>query len=311
MAKMYKKWNNNYKPYKKGSSISKRANGNFKAAKAQTDNAEIVVKGTEIVNAQYMNNLVLNNDLMNHAVIPKVGTAFVNFYEIIRNNKNFDIQKQLWDEFRINKIRVRLTVADAQININNYNQIKTIQVVTAWDRTGLSVRQVTAISKDNPDTALESDIINPVTEKRTKNVTHFWTKIGEVIEEYGSKFKAPMNSFQNFKRSCNLSVRDSAEKNCWFSTEIIDQPGFTYNPNNNMYTSDAKNKKTLEEFENDSNPTNPFENPTIKWKPTLLISVYNSGIVGNEIVKAADTSNVLFNMSYEVDVTFRGSRTIA
>ena len=56
-----------------------------------------------------------------------------------------------------------------------------------------------------------------------------------------------------------------------------------------------KNQKSLEDFENDSNPTNPIENPTIKWKPTLLISVYNSGLIDNQLVKADNTANVIFS----------------
>lgn len=269
MAKMYKKWNNNYKPYKKGSSINKRANGNYKAARSQTDNGEVVVKGTEIINAQYKT-LQSVNAVMNGLQVPKLGTAFVNFYDVLRKNKNFSVQKDLWDEFRINKIRVRLTVANAVMAIHDYKEINTIQVVTAWDRTGLSTRQVTAIDAA-VDQALPSNIINPVTEKRTKNVRAFWTKIGEIIEEYGSKYKSPLNGFQNFKRSCNLSVRDGAEKSCWFSTELIDDPGFTYSPEYNTYVCDSKNQKTLEEFENDSNPTCPFENPSVKWNSFLRL----------------------------------------
>lgn len=305
----YKK-TRNYRP-KKGGSINKRANGNFRAARSQTDNGNFVVKGTQMLNAKYLQTYTPNPDLAGGVEIPDVGSTYVNFYDILNNNKNFTLQKQLWDEFRINKIRVRLTVANAELDINNYNAIKTINVVTAWDRTGLSCRQVTALNKSNLNEALETDIINPSTEKRSKNVLSFFTRLGPIVEEYGSAFKSPLNSFQNFRRTCNLSVRDGAEKNTWISTELIDNPGLTYNATTMQYICDTKNQKSLEDFENDANPTNPIENPTIKWKPTLLISVYNSGLVDNQLVKASNTANVIFNMSYEMDITFRGPRTIA
>ena len=299
-----------YRP-KKGGSINRRANGNFRAARSQTDNGNFVVKGTQMLNAKYLQNYIPMPDLAGGLEVPDVGSTYVNFYEVLNNNKNFTLQKQLWDEFRINKIRVRLTVANAELDINNYKAIKTINVVTAWDRTGLSCRQITALNASDLTTALETNIINPSTEKRTKNVSSFFTRLGPIVEEYGSAFKSPLNSFQNFKRTCNLSVRDGAEKNTWISTELIDAPGLTYNATTTQYICDAKNQKTLEDFENDSNPTNPIENPTIKWKPTLLVSVYNSGLVNNQLVKASDTANVIFNMSYEMDITFRGPRTIA
>lgn len=305
----YKK-TRNYRT-KKGGSINKRANGNFKAARSQTDNGNFVVKGTQMLNAKYLQNYIPMPDLAGGLEVPDVGSTYVNFYEVLNNNKNFTLQKQLWDEFRINKIRVRLTVANAELDINTFNSIKTINVVTAWDRTGLSCRQITALDASDLTTALETNIINPSTEKRSKNVQSFFTRLGPIVEEYGSAFKSPLNSFQNFKRTCNLSVRDGAEKNTWISTELIDAPGLTYNATTTQYICDAKNQKSLEDFENDSNPTNPIENPTIKWKPTLLVSVYNSGLVNNQLVKASDTANVIFNMSYEMDITFRGPRTIA
>ena len=302
-----------YKP-KRGGGINRRANGNFRAARSQTDNGNFVVKGTQMLNAFYKQMYKPNDGQADGIEIPDVGSTFINFYDVLNQNKNFTLQKQLWDEFRINKIRVRLTVANAVLDINNYNAVKTINVVTAWDRTGLSCRQITAIDTaalDAASTATEANIINPNTQKRSKNVAALFTRLGPIVEEYGSAFKSPLNSFQNFKRTCNLSVRDGAEKNTWISTELIDSPGFTYNALTGQYTCDAKNQKSLEDFENDSNPTNPIENPTIKWKPTLLLSVYNCGIDGSNLVKAADTANVIFNMSYEMDITFRGPRTIA
>lgn len=313
----FKKWGSSYKPYKKGNSINKRSNGNFKAAKAQADNANIVVKGTLITNALYKSEYDANPVYIGEdkCYVKNVGTSFINFYNVLNKNKNFILQKQLWDEFRINKIRVKMTVADAATTAASFNEIKTIQVITAWDRTGLSCRQITALDKvpegEGDNGLRKENIIDPLTEKRTKNVKMFYTKLGPIIEEYGSKYKTPLNSFQNFKRSCNLSVRDGAEKNSWISTEVIDDPGFTYNAINCSYTCDAKNQKTLEDFENDSNPANPIENPTNKWKPTLLISVYRSGISGNQLVEAVDTDNVIFNVSYEMDIVFRGPRTIA
>lgn len=310
----YKK-TKSYRP-KKGSSINKRANGNFRAARSQTDNGNFVVKGTQILNAFYKKQYQPNagDESIDKLVIPDVGSTFINFYDILNSNKNFQLQKQLWDEFRINKIRVRLTVANANITLNELNSIRTINVVTAWDRTGLSCRQITALDTaalDAATTAKNTNVIDPVINKRDKNVAAFFTRLGPIVEEYGSAYKSPLNNYQNFKRTCNLSVRDGAEKNTWISTELIDQPGLTYNAMTGQYTTDTKNQKTLEEFENDSNPTNPIENPTIKWKPTLLISVYNSGINETVLVKADDTANVIFNMSYEMDITFRGPRTIA
>lgn len=306
-----------FKPYypkkrKGGGSINKRANGNYRAARAQADNGQFIVKGTQMINAFYDPSYNATMDLQ----VPMVGSTFVNFYEVLRQNKNFQLQKQLWDEFRINKIKVNLTVANAVLDINNYNKIKTINVVTAWDRTGLSCRQITPLKNVNFDAAdaghaTNDDIINVGTEKRTAQVKGFFTKLGAIVEEYGSAYKTPLNSFQSFKRKCNLSVKDAAEKATWFSTELIDNPGLVYNATNGLYSCDTKMQKTLDEIEADPNPTSPIENPNIKWKPTLLISVYNSGIDDNgQIIKAMETANVIFNLTYSMDITFRGQRTL-
>lgn len=307
---MYKYSNKRYYPYKKGgSTIARKSYGNFKAASQQADQGNIVVKGSRLCSVFYKENQVIAGDMTENPItVTHNGSDFVNFYQVLFENKNFQLQKQLWDEFRINKIKVKMTVANADTSLTSLDTLKSVTIVTAWDRTGLSTSQVTAINKALDDPTVS--IITPE-HKRDLEVYSFYTKLGPIIEEYGSKYLSNVNLYGNFSRNLSLGVKDSKEKSSWISTELIDSNGMTKNNQTGQYVMDTKQRITLEQFENDSNPTNPFENPALRWKPTLLISAYNGGMVNGVLKKAVDTNPIIFNISYEMDISFRGPRTIA
>lgn len=308
---MYKYNNKRYYPYKKGgSTIARKSYGNFKAASQQADQGNIVVKGSRLCSVFYKENQVIAQAMTEHPIsVSHNGSDFINFYQVLFENKNFQLQKQLWDEFRINKIKVKMTVANADTTLTSLDTLKSVTIVTAWDRTGLSTSQVTAVNKALDDPTVV--IITPE-HKRDLEVHSFYTKLGPIIEEYGSKYLSNVNLYGNFSRNLSLGVKDSKEKSAWISTELIDSNGMTKDNQTGQYVMDTKQRLTLEQFENDSNPTNPFENPALRWKPTLLISAYNGGMdrQGN-LKKAVDTNPIIFNISYEMDISFRGPRTIA
>lgn len=311
-----------YNPYKKGSSLSKRSYGNLKSAKTQSDSANFVVKGTRVFNAFHNpeqwwkksdGSLVFDtpapSEQPGYTEVNNVGSAVINFYEVLNGNKNFNNMKSMYDEFRINKITARITVANATgVDLHNLQELQLINIVTAWDRTGISSNQVTALTEDVSTPNNTASIINPKVgnQKRSIEAKCFFTKLGPVVGEYSSSFKSQLNAYQNWRRNCSLSAKSADEKSCYISTEVIDAPGYEKNANNGKYLLPVK--MSLEDLENDVNPSSIFENPVLKWKPTLLLSVYTAGINAGELVQYSKTANIIFNMEYAIDCTFRGMK---
>ena len=122
MAFYSRRGNWGFNPYKKykSSSGGKRSRGNFKAARQTRDAMNLNVKCNACLSASYDKSA-------------DAGVAVINIYEVLRTNPQFASFIKLYDQVKVGGIKVKLNVVDAQTTVANINQIKNINVVTAWE----------------------------------------------------------------------------------------------------------------------------------------------------------------------------------
>lgn len=289
----------NYNRYNYYNSFKRKHRGKNKAAKEANTNLNFVVKCNHAFSAQYDPN-------------GEIGTAALNIWEILKNNATFDKFSELYDSVKINGVGVKLSVTDATTTVSNINQIKSINVITAWDRTGLSDEQV-----------LYYDVEKQVIDKEDYDnypMKYWRTKIGKAIVNNGSAKKSILNSFQRWSHYESLWASNLEEKSEYISTSVIEpfSSGFDPSTNVNQVSGDFSNMN-VNSITSLSNPAVPFETSSVKWKPILLVGVFTTGFVAQtvtndndpepnpyyDISQYAKTLPVLFNAELSINCTFR------
>ena len=272
-----------------------KAYGNYKASKQTRDAMNITVKCNKAFISKYHSGT-------------EFGTAVINIYDVLRSNVQFNSFAKLYDQVKLNNVSVTLNVVDATIEATQLASVKTINVVTAWDRTGISGEQVKFYDAGGEEIARANwDMVG---------AGSFAYKIGKGIVNATGVEKSILNSFQRWTRKPYISASTIEEKGCYISTsnfrEFVTLED--YNANNSYLKIGEEHDNTpITELFNSSNPCVPFESPSCKWKPTLLVGVFKTGVtnVGPEnhqftVVDNYQTcGNVIFNAEFSLDVTFR------
>lgn len=288
----YKNYKSNY-PYKKWKSgLSKKSWGNFKAAKQTRDSMNFVIKCNVAFAASYYK-------------ANKTGVASINMYDVLRKNSQFKSFMALYDQVKINSIRCKLNVVDADTSMANYNSVKTINICTAWDRTGLSVDQVNFLS--NVPVNYDSGI-NVIQNKDfdLTNVLSFINVIGPGVTEATGNEKTILNSFQRWTSSPYLFASSNAEKSAYVSTSSFGEAIKKHDARVGVYElSDSYTAGCVNDLLSSVNPCVPFENLSLPWKPTLLVGVFKTGINNGIVDQYMDCDPVTFNGEFTIDVTFR------
>lgn len=283
---------NPYKKYK-ASSVNKRSKGNYKAGKQTRDAMNLNVKCNACFSAAY------DSD-------KDAGAACINVYEVLRTNPQFASFVKLYDQVKIGGVRVKLNVVDATTTINQVNQIKNINVITGWDRTGLSRDQVIFYAKNN------SEI--PRADWDSSGANTIFPSIGKGIVNATGVDKSILNSFQRWNRNPFLFPSTLEEKSQYLSTSNFEEAVASYTYDNGLYTINEDYDSTpIAELFNSSNPCLPFESPSCKWKPTLMVGVFTSNYdTTNKVINQYASCNpVLFNAEFSIDVTFRNLKASA
>lgn len=283
---------NPYKKYKSGSTV-RRSRAQYRAAKQTRDSMNLNIKCNTCISAAYDK----ENDF---------GAAVINVYEVLRNNPQFSSFVKLYDQVKIGGIKVKLNVVDATTSIANISQIKNINVITGWDRTGLSRDQVLFYDSNNE--------IIPRNEWDTSGAHAFAPKIGKGVTNATGVDKSILSSFQRWTRNPFLYPSNLEEKSQYLSTSNFEDVVASYNFSNGKYfVNDSNDSTPITELFNSANPCLPFESPSCKWKPTLMIGVFTSSYDSNShaINQYDICSPVLFNAEFSIDVTFRNMKASA
>lgn len=279
--------------YKKRSTVVSRAKGNFKASNKGNDVLSFVVNSNHVFTARY-----------NPAT--EEGTACVNVWDVLQRNPNFNSLKSMYDQVRIDGIRVKLSITDAITSTNNIGQIRNITVCTAWDRTGISLNQTrflraAAVGESGPQEITPSEYDN-------EKVIGWKTKIGSSIVNNTTIKKSMLSSFQRWSQylSCYPSILN--EKGQYIQTGDIKQ--FTSKTNQNTSYNEVNNSydfNTVNEIISSSNPVIPFESSVVRFKPCLLVSVFSNGVSeAGQITQFASVSYpIIFNGEWSIACTFR------
>ena len=301
MAFYSRRGNWGWNPYKKYKYGSRRTKGNLKAAKQTRDAMNVTVK----CNTTFMSAYNKASDY---------GTAVVPIYEVLKKSPQFSSFSSLYDQVKINGIRCKMSIVDAATSLQDLSNLKTVNVITGWDRTGISNEQLSFFSDlGNPaaDPPEPPTLINQ--DKYDETVVKCFTyKIGKGIVNATGVAKSTVNATTRWSSSPYLYPSTQEEKSCYLSTSSFRDfvSGLSFN-NGYQKLSGEFDGLTVHQLTNASNPCIPFESPICKWKPCLMVGVFRSTILTDTttntkyIEQFDNCDQILFNAEFSVDVTFR------
>lgn len=206
------------------------------------------------------------------------GVAAINTYDVLFRSENFQNMMKNWDQVKLNGVTCRLNVTDALVSLGEVANVKSINVITGWDKTGLSVNDVEFY--DNLNIAngnlIDKDDFDSTSAKAYLN------KVGpRVGQGYGAK-KGLLNSYQRFSRYESCWPSTIEEKGCYIPTSTFSNYSGDIDSNTGVteisgeYSDQNVNTQLAQ-----PNPCIPFENNSIKWKPTLLVGVFSTTVGRN------------------------------
>jgi len=187
---------------------------------------------------------------------------------------------------------------------NRYIFPQALTVVTAWDRSGLDAQQIDNCNGyfiPNPDSNQYIKMSDPV----DRDLGYF-VNIGDEITSYSSAQTKQLVAGATFNCIRYLYPSSQQEKSVYYSTSSLTD---SYKDKNFLYYL----KQPVNNKDYASSLTSVFSDPTIPFKPTLLIGVLGSKDITDAINNnTVDVYNcikpVKFNLEFDIGVTFRGLR---
>lgn len=324
MARYFRRGNWGINPYRRyKSSYRKRAKGNYKSAKSQSDQITCTLNIPTKITTFHKQ---INAGTQEKPDYINSGTYALNIFDLLRKSTFYQSYASMYDEMKIDKINIKLTPSSFLIsNTQNYHAIT---VYTAWDRSGLSSEQLRVVTTNlgKLDTTLGT----------ISNSDGVYCTISREITSYSSAISKSLNPNSNTAIRRALYPKTIQEKGQWVSTSSIKEWYTDYDKNkgryygipitdyldggdigrisingydNNNWSSFLLEKSPIRS----SNPCSLIEDSGLKFKPVLLIGVYPDSemdlppnTANNEI-----TSNpVTFNLEADIVVSFRGLRKV-
>lgn len=246
------------------------------------------------------------------------GVAVINIYDVLQQSENFQNMSKSWDQVKINGCTVKLNITDGQSSFSEENQYKSINIVTGWDRTGITPsNDVTFFTPSTVSGADPEEVGQTDWDDNNKPITAYINTIGSRITEgYGAK-KGLLNQYQRFNRYEKIFPETLDEKCCYVSCGNINlfNGGFNVNSSVISLTGDYSSMN-VQGILSAPNPAIPFENPAIKWKPTLLVgafrttttSVTEGGNTTTVLTQYGKVNPIVFNGEFTIPVTFKGQK---
>lgn len=277
--------------YGKGSTVS-RAKGQFAAAAKGNDSLSFVVNCNHVFTSRYDPNT-------------QEGVACINVWDVLQKNSNFASLKRMYDQVKIDGIKVKLSITDAVTTINTISDIRNTTIYTAWDKTGLSLNQSKfyrlPVGQEVGPQIIEAGDYD------TENVCGWKTKIGSGIVNASQARKTILNTFQKWNSNLACYPNLLNEKSQYVQTGDIK----AYTQGTNQTTSyntvnDNYDQRKVNDLISDSNPVIPFESSSVRFKPCLLVGVFNNGLDQNgNITQFAAVNPIIFNGEWSIACTFR------
>lgn len=195
---------------------------------------------------------------------------------------------------------------------NKYQYPQSLTIVTAWDRTGLSSSQFNKLSEfidwnklsAEEKTLIINQIWGTLTNDRGDQYNQgfsnigtplqdlYFTNIGDRISTYSSAQTKQLIAGQSFNCTRYLYPQNQQEKSLYYSTNSLLQD-FIKMPTSIAY-------KKSDSYVGPERLTNLFEDPSIPFKPTLLIGVLGSTELSAD-KQTVEVPNPDFNPNAEVN----------
>jgi len=282
-----------YNPYKSWGStryskngVKRRAVQSIRAANNQNSTINFAFKINYAFTASYSD-------------ATKKGTAAINIYDVLQSSENFINMKNMYDTVKVNGVNVRLNVTDYTTTAAEASTVKAINVVTAWDKSGLSTEEIEFYNSN-------SDVITDDKYDEDKAVAYV-NKIGSKVAGYGSVKKGLLNNYQRFSRYEKCWPTTQQEKALYIPTRMFNNFSTGQNASSSLISiSGDYTEDTVNDVLSNPNPCIPFENVAVPWKPTLLVGVFKTKINGSAVSQYADCEPVVFNAEFTIPCTFKG-----
>ena len=303
--KNFRKYRGNYSwnTYKKSSSVVSRAWRSIREANKSNSALDFAFKINYAFSVMYSGEGEGGNR----------GVAVINIYDVLQKSENFQNMAKSWDQVKINGVTVKLNITDGSTTFSDANSFKTVNICTGWDRTGITPG--TDANFENNETSsgdppvVTYDIIDR-DDWDDNAATHFSNTIGKRITEgYGAK-KGLLNQYQRFNRYESLFPETLDEKCCYVSCGNINDyvSGYNNETGRARISGDYSAMSVMAQLSS-PNPAIPFENPGIKWKPTLLVGAFRTTVgQAGEITQYGAVSPIIFNGEFTIPVTFKGQK---
>ena len=222
------------------------------------------------------------------------GTAALNVYEILMKSQNFKNMIKNWDQVKVNGVTCKLNICDAVIHTTDLNYIKSINVVTSWDKSGLSLSDVDFFS-----TFPKNGNLIQTANYDIGGAQCYVNKIGEKCAQGWGCEKGLVNNFQRFTRWTKCFPTTQDEKSLYVMTSsFIPYTGKVNSNDNSKEITNEYRDQPINTQVSLPNPCVPFENIAIGWKPTLLVGVFSTQIERNEISYITNPEWVEWNSTH-------------
>lgn len=316
---------------------ARRARGNARAANQQNDISNVTINLMKKVKAGVISFKDANNEKFD------IGTVALNIFELLKKSEFYQSYSNMYDQFRINRIQVKLT----PITWKTYNQFNVPNnIATAPVTVGQAVISNVSASGDPiypneygpesssvfaskyvvpqaltivtawdrtglDDTQLKEITVNTGTEQAPVNTVFETITIGDRITSYSSAKSTQLVAGANFNCVRYLYPSSQQEKSLYFSTsELVDQ-----------FKDSSKRWYGYEKVDDYSSSkiTNIHSDPNCPFKPTFLVGVLkvdetqtpNVAEGASNTIPESSTGQiypVTFNLEFDIGVTFRGLR---
>jgi len=320
---------------------ARRARGNQRAANQQNDISNVTINMMKKVKAGVLG-------FQNNNIVYEVGTCALNIFELLKKSDFYQSYSNMYDQFRINRIQVKVTPVTWQ-TYNQFNvpsgissslgqtmdenpkdftdvsntgnpqypsvdadgSVATYGGVYADEKepsTKFIVPQALTVVTAWDRTGLDS---TQIFESTIADVSYLMTNIGDKITTYSSAKSTQLVAGANFNCVRYLYPSSQQEKSLYFSTsELVDQ---ILKPDNNQKWYCHKKAADYKS----SYITNLHSDPNCPFKPTFLIGVLKVEDLKlteqdaqhiNPEAALGQIAPVTFNLEFDIGVTFRGLR---
>ena len=151
--------------------------------------------------------------------------------------------------------------------------------------------------------------VNLSTNSSIDKVKGFRTKVGSNIVNSSYQRKSQLNTFQRWSTSYTMYPTLSQEKSQYIQTSSIKKcvKNIDYGASDGPFYELTENyqNNTFDQLCSLSNPCIPFESALVKYKPTLLVSVFRNAVNGSTITQFGECDKVVFNAEFSFSLVFK------